>query len=150
MSLDDGDRSSNWNKTGVGDDASESESGMRTAAASSRYRGSERDARDVSYMYGPRSSLPDGTSLLSAWDGDAADVEQRIALVVAPATNAGHSRKRGWRHLKLYSDVSGDYTRDYVSADERMSRLSMSSPDAMAPSPFLERRDGRSPTADPG
>jgi predicted dithiol-disulfide oxidoreductase (DUF899 family) len=25
-------------------------------------------------------------------------------------------KARGWRHLKLYSDVSGDYTRDYVSA----------------------------------
>lgn len=27
-------------------------------------------------------------------------------------------QERGWNHLKLYSDVSGDYTRDYVSADD--------------------------------
>jgi len=26
--------------------------------------------------------------------------------------------KRGWRHLRLYSDTSGDYTRDYVSAED--------------------------------
>src|ERR1700680_4268020 len=36
-----------------------------------------------SYMYGPRREQPCPmcTSLLSAWDGEAADVEQRIALV---------------------------------------------------------------------
>lgn len=27
---------------------------------------------------------------------------------------AAYGRKRGWKHLKLYSDVSGDYTEDYV------------------------------------
>jgi predicted dithiol-disulfide oxidoreductase (DUF899 family) len=27
-------------------------------------------------------------------------------------------QERGWKHLKLYSDPSGDYTRDYVSADD--------------------------------
>jgi predicted dithiol-disulfide oxidoreductase (DUF899 family) len=31
---------------------------------------------------------------------------------------AAFKRKRGWGNLKLYSDVSGDYTRDYVSADD--------------------------------
>ena len=31
---------------------------------------------------------------------------------------AAFKKERGWRHLKLYSDVSGDYTRDYVSADD--------------------------------
>ncbi len=51
-----------------------------------------------SYMYGPerKRPCPMCTSLLSAWDG----------------------RERGWRHLRLYSDVSGDYTRDYVSAED--------------------------------
>src|ERR1700675_3412640 len=36
-----------------------------------------------SYMYGPKRDQPCPmcTSLLSAWDGEAADVEQRIALV---------------------------------------------------------------------
>ena len=27
-------------------------------------------------------------------------------------------KERGWRRLKLYSDTSRDYTRDYVSADD--------------------------------
>jgi len=31
---------------------------------------------------------------------------------------AAFKKARGWRHLKLYSDPSGDYTRDYVSADD--------------------------------
>ena len=28
------------------------------------------------------------------------------------------AEQRGWHHLKLHSDVSGDYTRDYVNADD--------------------------------
>jgi predicted dithiol-disulfide oxidoreductase (DUF899 family) len=27
-------------------------------------------------------------------------------------------KKSVWHHLRLYSDVDGDFTRDYVSADE--------------------------------
>jgi len=77
-----------------------------------------------SYMYGPKRERPCPmcTSLLSAWDGEAADVEQRIALAVIARSPierlAAFKKERGWRHLKLYSDVSGDYTRDYVSADD--------------------------------
>jgi predicted dithiol-disulfide oxidoreductase (DUF899 family) len=77
-----------------------------------------------SYMYGPKREQPCPmcTSLLSAWDGEAADVEQRIALVVVARSPierlAAFKKDRGWHHLKLYSDVSGDYTRDYVSADD--------------------------------
>ena len=77
-----------------------------------------------SYMFGPKRERPCPmcTSLLSAWDGEAADVEQRIALAVIARSLierlAAFKQERGWRHLKLYSDVSGDYTRDYVSADD--------------------------------
>ena len=77
-----------------------------------------------SYMYGPKREQPCPmcTSLLSAWDGEAADVEQRIALVVVARSPierlVAFKKERGWRHLKLYSDVSGDYTRDYVSAED--------------------------------
>ena len=77
-----------------------------------------------SYMYGPKREQPCPmcTSLLSAWDGEALDVGQRIALVVVArspiARLAAFKKARGWRHLRLYSDVSGDYTRDYVSADD--------------------------------
>ena len=27
-------------------------------------------------------------------------------------------KERGWRNLRLYSDTGGDFTRDYVSADD--------------------------------
>jgi predicted dithiol-disulfide oxidoreductase (DUF899 family) len=75
-----------------------------------------------SFMYGPKREQPCPmcTSLLSAWDGEAADVEQRIALVVIARSPVDRlvafKKARGWRHLRLYADVSGDYTRDYVSA----------------------------------
>lgn len=75
-----------------------------------------------SYMYGPKREQPCPmcTSLLSAWDGESVDVEQRIALVAIARSPIDRlvtfKKARGWRHLKLYSDFSGDYTRDYVSA----------------------------------
>jgi predicted dithiol-disulfide oxidoreductase (DUF899 family) len=77
-----------------------------------------------SYMYGPKREQPCPmcTSLLSAWDGEAVDVEQRIALVAVARSPierlVAFKKERGWRHLRLYSDISGDYTRDYVSADD--------------------------------
>ncbi len=27
-------------------------------------------------------------------------------------------KKRGWRHVKRHEDVSGDFTRDYVNAED--------------------------------
>jgi predicted dithiol-disulfide oxidoreductase (DUF899 family) len=77
-----------------------------------------------SYMYGPQRQRPCPmcTSLLSAWDGVWADAEQRIALVAVARSPierlSAFKKERGWRHLKIYSDASGDYTRDYVSAED--------------------------------
>jgi predicted dithiol-disulfide oxidoreductase (DUF899 family) len=77
-----------------------------------------------SYMYGPKREQPCPmcTSLLSAWDGEAADVEQRIALVIVARSPierlVAFKKERGWRNLRLFSDAGGDYTRDYVSADD--------------------------------
>lgn len=77
-----------------------------------------------SAMFGPQRELPCPmcTSLLSAWDGEAADVEQRIALVVVARSPIerllAYKQQRGWRHLRIFSDPSGDYTRDYVSAED--------------------------------
>jgi predicted dithiol-disulfide oxidoreductase (DUF899 family) len=76
-----------------------------------------------SYMFGPQRKRPCPmcTSLLSAWDGEAPDVEQRIALAVVARSPierlVAFKKERGWRNLKLFSDVDGDYTRAYVSAD---------------------------------
>ena len=77
-----------------------------------------------SYMYGPtrEKPCPMCTSLMAAWDGESLDVEQRIALVMVARSPIERllavKKQRGWRHLKLYSDVEGDFTRDYVSADD--------------------------------
>ena len=77
-----------------------------------------------SYMFGPqrKEPCPMCTSLLSAWDGEADDVAQRVALAVVARSPierlAAFKKQRGWRHLKLYADTRGDYTRAYVSADD--------------------------------
>ena len=77
-----------------------------------------------SYMFGPQRQRPCPmcTSLLSAWDGEAQDIGQRVALAVVARSPierlVAFKRERGWRHLALYADVSGDYTRDYVSAED--------------------------------
>ena len=77
-----------------------------------------------SYMYGPKREQPCPmcTSLMATWDGESPDVEQRIALVMVARSPIERllavKKQRGWQHLKLYSDVEGDFTRDYVSADD--------------------------------
>lgn len=77
-----------------------------------------------SYMFGParQQPCPMCTSFMSTWEGKIPDVEQHIAFVfVARAPIARlieAKRARGWTQLRIYSDPSGDYTRDYVSADD--------------------------------
>jgi predicted dithiol-disulfide oxidoreductase (DUF899 family) len=57
------------------------------------------------------------TSLLSAWDGEARDVEQRVALAVVARSPIerliAFKKERGWHSLKLYSDTTGEFSRDY-------------------------------------
>ncbi len=77
-----------------------------------------------SYMFGPQreQACPMCTSLLSAWDGEARDIEQRVALVAVARSPidrlVAFKNQRGWRHLRVFSDTSGEYTRDYVSAED--------------------------------
>ena len=77
-----------------------------------------------SYMFGPQRAQPCPmcSSLMAAWDGEALDVEQRIALVMVARSPIERlvkvKNERGWRHLRLFSDGEGDFTRDYVSADD--------------------------------
>jgi predicted dithiol-disulfide oxidoreductase (DUF899 family) len=72
-----------------------------------------------SWMFGPQRARPCPmcTSLLSAWDGETRDMEQRIALAVVARSPierlVDFKRERGWRHLRLYSDFNGAYSRDY-------------------------------------
>jgi predicted dithiol-disulfide oxidoreductase (DUF899 family) len=77
-----------------------------------------------SYMFGPQRERPCPmcTSLLSAWDGEAPDIAQRVALAIIARSPierlVAFKKERGWRHLPLYSDSDGEYTRDYVSAED--------------------------------
>lgn len=77
-----------------------------------------------SFMYGPlrQKPCPMCTSVMNAWDGTAPAIEARVAFAMVArsplARLAELKRARGWRHLKLYSDLGGDYTRDYVSAQD--------------------------------
>lgn len=72
-----------------------------------------------SYMFGPERERPCPmcTSLLSAWDGEARDMEQNVALAVVArsplAKLLAFKKERRWQHLKLYTDLNGNFSRDY-------------------------------------
>jgi predicted dithiol-disulfide oxidoreductase (DUF899 family) len=72
-----------------------------------------------SYMYGPERERPCPmcTNLLAAWEGNAADIGQKLSLVAVARSpierlNAW-KRERGWKDLRLVSDLDGAYSRDY-------------------------------------
>lgn len=77
-----------------------------------------------SWMYGPQRQAPCPmcTSLLSAWNGEGRDIAQRVALAVVARSPYPRLRAfadaRGWNQLALYADRDGEYTRDYVSAED--------------------------------
>ncbi|MET0722194.1 MAG: DUF899 family protein [Tardiphaga sp.] len=72
-----------------------------------------------SYMFGPQREAPCPmcTSLLSAWDGEVPDITQRVALAIVARSPierlVAFKRQRGWHHLPLWSDTSGEFSRDY-------------------------------------
>jgi predicted dithiol-disulfide oxidoreductase (DUF899 family) len=72
-----------------------------------------------SYMFGPQRERPCPmcTNLLGAWEGNAADIDQKISLVVVARSPlerlTAWKAERGWKNLRLYSDLNGDYSRDY-------------------------------------
>lgn len=103
--------------------------------------GNKQSLVTYSYMYGPQRDAPCPmcTSLLSAWDGETQDIEQRIALAVIARSPierlAEFKKKRGWRFLKLYSDLDGEFSRDYFG-------IAPDGGDSAAYNVFT-RRDGR-------
>jgi predicted dithiol-disulfide oxidoreductase (DUF899 family) len=110
-----------------------------------------------SFMYGPERERPCPmcTSLLSAWDGETPDIEQRIALAVVARSPierlVAFKKERGWRNLKLYSDPTGEFSRDYNALTKEGDYAEFN---------IFTRRDGTIrhfwggemgfPTADPG
>ena len=77
-----------------------------------------------SYMFGPEreSPCPMCTSLMGALDHKITDIRQRVAIAFtarSPIERLIDAKKaRGWTDLPVYSDASGDYTRDYVSPED--------------------------------
>ncbi|MGH6956791.1 MAG: DUF899 family protein [Caulobacteraceae bacterium] len=72
-----------------------------------------------SYMFGPERERPCPmcTNLLGAWEGNAADIGQKVSLAVIARSPLERlqawKRERGWRALRLYSDLDGAYSRDW-------------------------------------
>lgn len=77
-----------------------------------------------SMMFGPQRerACPMCTAMLTSWDGTARNLRERVALAVTARSPIERlldfKRERGWQNLQLYSDINGDYTRAYVSADD--------------------------------
>lgn len=77
-----------------------------------------------SYMFGPEREKPCPmcTSLMASWEGKVPDIEQRVAIAMTARSPLekllAFKRARGWTQLPIYSDESGEYTRDYVSAED--------------------------------
>ena len=72
-----------------------------------------------SYMFGPQRERPCPmcTNLLGSWESNAADIGQKISLVVVALSPierlTAWKRERGWKALRLVSDLNGAYSRDY-------------------------------------
>jgi predicted dithiol-disulfide oxidoreductase (DUF899 family) len=74
-----------------------------------------------SYMFGPHRQRPCPmcTNLLDSWDGNAADIGQKIALVIVARSPIERliawKHERGWKNLRLASDLDDAYSRDYAA-----------------------------------
>ncbi len=72
------------------------------------------------FMYGPqrKQPCPMCTAQMSSWDGAVPHLQQRVGLAMVGRSPIARleqfAKDRGWRHLALYSDPSGDFTHDYA------------------------------------
>jgi predicted dithiol-disulfide oxidoreductase (DUF899 family) len=77
-----------------------------------------------SYMFGPQREKPCPmcTSLMGGLDHKIADIRQRVSIAFTARSPIDRlidaKQSRGWTDVPVYSDETGDYTRDYVSADD--------------------------------
>ena len=77
-----------------------------------------------SMMYGPqcKAPCPMCTSFLSAWNGTAVNLRQRVAIAVTARSPIERlidfKTQRGFTRLPFISDGSGEYTRTYVNPED--------------------------------
>jgi len=77
-----------------------------------------------SMMYGPqrKAPCPMCTSFLASWNGTAMNLRERVAIAVTGRSSierlVEYKRQRGFDKLPFVSDISGEYTRAYVNADD--------------------------------
>jgi predicted dithiol-disulfide oxidoreductase (DUF899 family) len=77
-----------------------------------------------SMMYGParQAPCPVCTSFLSSWNGAAVNLRERVAIAVTARSPIDrlldYKKQRGFANLPFVSDMSGEYTRAYVSPED--------------------------------
>ncbi|MBO0912217.1 MAG: DUF899 family protein [Acidobacteria bacterium] len=77
-----------------------------------------------SMMYGPerKEPCPMCTSFLSAWNGTAVNLRDRVSMAVTARSPIErlieYKKHRGFANLLFISDQRSDFTRTYVSADD--------------------------------
>jgi predicted dithiol-disulfide oxidoreductase (DUF899 family) len=77
-----------------------------------------------SMMFGPRrrAPCPMCTAFLHSWNGTAINLRERLAIAATARSPIDrlveYKRQRGLANLPFVSDMSGDYTRAYVSPDD--------------------------------
>jgi predicted dithiol-disulfide oxidoreductase (DUF899 family) len=70
-------------------------------------------------MFGPQreKACPMCTALLGALDGNARDLDQKISFVVVARSPVARlvdfKAERGWRGLRMHTDLNDAYSRDY-------------------------------------
>jgi predicted dithiol-disulfide oxidoreductase (DUF899 family) len=73
-----------------------------------------------SFMYGPqrKQPCPMCTTVLGSWDGIVPDANQRTSVVFVARSPLPrlleYKKSRGWHHVRMVSDTSGDYTADFL------------------------------------
>jgi len=81
--------------------------------------GDKQNLAIYSYMFGPQRERPCPmcTNLLGAIEGNGADIRQRMAFAVVARSPIERlkawKQERGWTNLQLYTDLNGNYSRDY-------------------------------------
>ena len=77
-----------------------------------------------SFMFGPqrKTPCPMCTSMIGSWEGKIEDIRQRVSVAVIARSPIERLLQwkidRGWKQMPFYSDMDGDFTRDYVSAED--------------------------------